>query len=171
MTRLSKALFLVSLTVPALLAAQGAAKQAPAAAPKAAAAPAAAGAARVIDIDATDQMKFSVTTINAKPGESLKVRLKGAGTMPKMAMAHNFVLLKATAKLDTFVADALMVGPAANYIAPAHKVDVLANTTLVGPGETAEVTFKAPTKPGTYVFLCSFAGHYAAGMKGTLIVK
>ena len=41
----------------------------------------------------------------------------------------------------------------------------------VGPGESAEVTFTAPTKPGKYVFLCSFAGHWAAGMTGDLIVK
>ena len=41
----------------------------------------------------------------------------------------------------------------------------------LGPGESAEVTFTAPTKPGKYVFLCSFAGHWAAGMTGDLIVK
>jgi azurin len=48
--------------------------------------------------------------------------------------------------------------------------DVIAHTGLVGPGETVEVTFKAPAA-GTYTFLCSFPGHFAAGMKGTLVVK
>ncbi|HEU5090712.1 MAG TPA: plastocyanin/azurin family copper-binding protein, partial [Roseiflexaceae bacterium] len=33
-----------------------------------------------------------------------------------------------------------------------------------------EVTFKAPA-PGTYTFLCTYPGHYAAGMKGTLTVE
>jgi uncharacterized cupredoxin-like copper-binding protein len=44
-------------------------------------------------------------------------------------------------------------------------------TTLVGPGETAEVTFKVPSAPGSYTFLCSFPGHFVAGMKGMLVVK
>ena len=33
------------------------------------------------------------------------------------------------------------------------------------------VTFTVPKTPGTYTYLCSFAGHYAAGMWGQLIVK
>ena len=39
------------------------------------------------------------------------------------------------------------------------------------PGETAEVTFKVPAAPGSYTFLCSFPGHFVAGMKGLLVVK
>ena len=175
MKRVSIALLLLAtVAVPVHIAAQGASTAKPATAPATQAkpaAPAAAGAPRVITIDATDQMKFSVTVINAKPGESLEVVLKGVGAMPKMAMAHNFVLLKDTAKADTFANDAVMVGPAGNYIPAARKGDVLASTTLVGAGETAKVAFKAPTKPGTYVYLCSFPGHFAAGMKGTLVVK
>ena len=166
MRRLSLPLLLVSLVaVPTFLAAQAASTAKPAAST---AQPA---AGRVIAIDATDAMKFSVTTIAAKPGEQLTIRLKGVGTMPKLAMAHNFILLKATANATTFANDGMMVGAPGNYIAAARKGDVLASTGLVGPGETATVTFKAPTKPGTYPYLCSFAGHFAAGMKGTLVVK
>jgi azurin len=128
-------------------------------------------AARTITIDADDQMKFSVTEIQAKPGEQLKIVLKGVGTMPKVAMGHNWVLLKAGANATTFANESMMAGPAANYIAAARKADVLAATDLVGPGETKEITFKVPTAPGTYTFLCSFPGHFAAGMKGTLVVK
>jgi azurin len=128
-------------------------------------------AARTVAIEGNDAMKFSVTEIQAKPGEQIKVVLKGVGAMPKMAMAHNFVLLKAGANATTFANESMMAGPAANYIAAARKADVLAATTLVGAGETAEITFKAPAAPGTYTFLCSFPGHFAAGMKGTLVVK
>ena len=38
-------------------------------------------------------MKFSVTEIRGKPGESLSVTLVNVGTMPKLSMGHNFVLL------------------------------------------------------------------------------
>jgi plastocyanin len=48
---------------------------------------------------------------------------------------------------------------------------VIAKTPFAGPGEMVQVVFTVPAKPGHYPYLCTFAGHYAAGMKGTLIVK
>ena len=48
---------------------------------------------------------------------------------------------------------------------------MLAATRLIGNGETAEVTFTVPKKPGVYTFICTFPGHFAGGMKGTLTVK
>lgn len=126
---------------------------------------------RLIEIEGNDQMKFSVTAIAAKPGEQLTVRLKSVGAMPKVAMAHNFVLLAAGTNVTEFANQSASAGPAASYIAPALKDKVLAFTALAGAGETVEVTFKAPTAPGAYTFLCSFPGHFAIGMRGTLTVK
>ena len=48
---------------------------------------------RIVDITGNDQMKFSLATIAAKPGETLRIRLKSIGTLPKVAMGHNFVVL------------------------------------------------------------------------------
>ena len=42
---------------------------------------------------------------------------------------------------------------------------------LAGAGETVEVTFKVPAAAGEYPYICSFPGHFQAGMKGTLAVK
>lgn len=125
---------------------------------------------RTIDLVGTDDMKFNVTTITAKPGEQVRVRLTVKGVMPKIAMAHNFVLLK----LGTDVAKLVADGPAhraTDFIPPAMMTSVIAKTALAGPGESVQVTFTVPAKPGRYPFLCTFAGHYQAGMKGTLIVK
>jgi len=127
-------------------------------------------APRVIEMDGTDMMKFTVTNITARPGEQLTVRLRVVGKMPKMAMAHNFVLLTANADAAAFANAAAMAGATA-YIPAARKGDVLAATGLAGAGETVEVTFKAPATAGSYTFLCSFPGHFAAGMRGTLVVK
>jgi len=127
-------------------------------------------APRVIALKGSDTMKFDVTKIAAKPGESLKVRLTTVSTMPKAAMAHNFVLLKGGADAAAFVMAASMAR-ATDYIPAAQKANILASTPLAGAGETVEVTFKAPIKPGTYVFLCSFPGHFNSGMTGTLTVK
>jgi azurin len=140
--------------------------------PKAPAAQAksAAKGGRTVELTAGDNMKFDVTSIAAKPGERLHVVLKSTGTAPKIAMAHNFVLLKADASPVEFN-NAAMTARDTDFIPPAMKDQVIAATGLAGPGETVEVSFAAPTKPGTYEFLCSFPGHFQVGMKGQLIVK
>lgn len=130
---------------------------------------AAAKGVRTVELVGTEDMKFSQTTIAAKPGEQIRVRLTAKGAMPKVAMAHNFVLLNKGAKELDFV-QAAMNARATDFIPPDNK-DVVAHTPLAGAGETVEVTFKVPTAPGSYTFLCSFPGHFQAGMKGTLTVK
>lgn len=129
-----------------------------------------AGAVRTVDIVANDEMKYNVTTITAKPGEQLRVRLIVRGVVPKVAMAHNFVLLKPGTNELKFVEAGAMFRDS-DFIAPALKGSVLAKTTLAGPGETVQVVFTAPTRPGSYSYICTFSGHFQAGMKGVLIVK
>jgi azurin len=129
----------------------------------------AAAAPRAITLSATESMKFEPATIQAKPGERLRIVLKAVGTMPKIAMAHNFVILTPGADNAAFANASAMARP--DFIAPALKNQVLAATTLAGGGETVSVDFAAPAKPGSYTFICTFPGHFVAGMKGTLIVK
>src|SRR3954449_6877963 len=131
---------------------------------------AAAGAGRTVELTGGDDMKFSTTSIEAKPGETLHIVLKSTGTVPKIAMAHNFVALKAGVDAAKFSQDA-MTAKDTDYVPAARKADVLGATKLAGPGETVEVTFKAPAKAGVYPYLCTFPGHYAAGMRGDLTVK
>ena len=130
----------------------------------------AAPAGRLVEITGNDQMKFSIMSITAKPGELLHVRLKSVGTLPKIAMAHNFVLLAKGTDATAFTT-ASATAAATGYIPAQFKAKVLASTALVGPGETVDVTFKAPAVAGRYVYLCSFPGHFVAGIKGTLVVK
>lgn len=127
-------------------------------------------AARTINIQAGDNMKFSVTKIVAKPGERLRVVLTSKGTMPKLAMAHNVVFLAKGTDVDAFI-NASALARTTDYIAPSMKSKVIAATKLAGNGETVEVTFMAPKAPGNYDFVCSFPGHYLGGMKGVLTVK
>ena len=131
---------------------------------------ASAKAVKTVTITATEQMKWDVPTIQATPGEQIHVILKAAGSMPKVAMAHNFVLLKAGVNPQD-VSNAAMTARDTDFIPPAMKDKIIANTGLAGGGETVEITFKAPTKPGTYPYLCTFPGHFAVGMKGELVVK
>lgn len=125
---------------------------------------------RTIDITGGDDMKFNVTTIRARAGEPLRLRFVSKGTLPKVAMAHNVVVLKAGTDAARFINDGLPFR-GTDFIAPTTKTAVIAQTPLAGPGETVQVFFTAPSKPGRYPFVCTFAGHYQLGMKGTLIVK
>jgi uncharacterized cupredoxin-like copper-binding protein len=59
---------------------------------------------------------------------------------------------------------------AAGFIAPDQKGNVIAATALAGNGETVEVTFTVPAA-GKYQFICTFPGHFIAGMVGTLVVS
>jgi azurin len=125
---------------------------------------------RTVDILATDDMKYSLNTITAEPGEEIRIRLTSKGVIPKVAMAHNVVVVQ----IDTDIATLLKDGAPFrdnDFIPPGMMNAVIAKTALAGPGERVQVKFKVPTTPGDYPFLCTFAGHYQAGMKGTLIVK
>jgi azurin len=142
---------------------------APATQKPAAAAPAAAKGVRTIEIVGTDDMKYSVANIEAKAGEQIRIRLTSKGAMPKIAMAHNFVLLAKAADTLKFV-NASAMARATDFVPPDMKAQVIAHTGLAGAGETVEVTFKVPAA-GTYTYLCTFPGHFQAGMRGTLTVK
>ncbi|HET6546717.1 MAG TPA: plastocyanin/azurin family copper-binding protein [Rhodanobacteraceae bacterium] len=126
--------------------------------------------ARTVKIIAQDSLRFSVEEIIAKPGETITVKLVNNTKLPAMAMSHNFVLLKNSADPHAF--DQAASQAADNDYIPKSKADeIIAHTELVSGGESDTVTFKAPSKPGTYLYICTFPGHFAAGMKGTLVVK
>lgn len=125
---------------------------------------------RTVTIKAGDDMKFSLTQIAAKPGERLRIVLTSRGTMPKVAMAHNVVVLAKGTNKDAFI-NASATARATDFIAPAFKSKVIAATKLAGNGDTVDVTFNVPKAPGKYDFVCSFPGHYLAGMRGVLVVK
>jgi azurin len=130
----------------------------------------AADAGRVVKLKGSDAMQYDVTTINAKAGEKLTVQLTAVSAMAKEQMAHNFVLLAKDAPVDQLVMEAMMARDK-GYVPDSGKKWILASSALAGGGETVEVTFNAPKEPGEYMYICTFPGHYAAGMKGKLIVK
>lgn len=147
---------------------------------------------RTIDIIGIDAMKFAVEsemegitaggstagegdlilleTIEVQPGEEIRIRLTTRSDLPKSAMAHNWVLMVLGADANTYVSEASKAMDE-DYTPEALSDQVLFHSEMVGGGETTEITFTAPDEPGEYEYLCSFPGHYAAGMKGFLVVK
>jgi azurin len=134
------------------------------------AAPTATPGPRVIDITANDTMKYSVTAIQASPGEALKVTLTNLGSLPKESMSHNWVLLKGGSDAGAF-SNAAVPAKASDYMPAALQGEVLAQIGMQGPHQTGAVEFDAPTAPGDYTYLCTFPAHYQVGMHGTLTVK
>lgn len=132
--------------------------------------PMAAQDAKTIEMKGTDNLKFSVEEITAEPGQEITIKLTTVSDMPKQAMAHNVVVLTADADASA-VANASARASDNEYIAPDMTDQMIAYTGMAGGGETVEVTFEAPEEPGEYEYICTFPGHYAGGMTGTLIVE
>ena len=130
--------------------------------------------ARTVNITVSDpvdgKMSYSLSRIDAKPGERLRVILMSLGTLPKVVMAHNWVLLKIGVDPKGFTDEAAFARDT-DFMPSKRKADVIASTALVGPGERDEVTFTVPKVAGKYPYVCTFAGHFAGGMVGELIVK
>ena len=127
---------------------------------------------RVVKIRAgvDNAMKFDVTNITAAPGETIKIVLTNASSLPKDVMGHNWVLLTAGSDPVAFATAAQPEG-ANGYIPPKLKDKIIGFISLLGPNETGEVTVNVPTTPGEYPFLCTFPAHCLVGMKGVLVVK
>ena len=130
----------------------------------------AAAAAKSVTILAYDTMKYSVTKIEASPGQKVTVELKSEGVAPKTVMTHNWILLNAGEDPNAYSMAAISA-KAEDYQPKALASKVLASIKGLGPKETGKVTFTAPTKPGSYPYLCTFPAHCMAGMRGVLVVK
>jgi azurin len=129
-----------------------------------------ASAVATLEFTGNDSMKFNLTRAEVRAGQEVKVILTNIGSMPKAAMGHNWVLLQKGTDVVAFDKAAIQAA-ATDYIPASFKDQVIAHTKLLGPKQSDEITFTAPTEPGEYVFLCSFPAHYQAGMKGVLVVK
>ncbi|MBJ7880545.1 azurin [Gelidibacter salicanalis] len=122
----------------------------------------------VVTIEGNDQMKFNKNEIRVKAGQTVKLTLKHVGKMDKAVMGHNWALLTKDADMAT-VGQAAAVAADNDYI-PADMTDkFIVHTKMLGGGESTTIEFEAPA-PGTYIFMCTFPGHYAL-MQGKFIVE
>lgn len=125
---------------------------------------------KTIEVVGKDNMRFSVDKINATPGETIRIKFTVKSDMPPAAMQHNLAILDKDADVDAFV-NASMSAKDNEYIAPNMEDQVVATTKMLSGGETDTIEFTVPDAPGNYEFVCTFPGHFMAGMKGTLTVK
>lgn len=125
---------------------------------------------RTIEVTGSDNLQFSVSEIEASPGDTLRIVLTTESSLPPSAMSHNFVVVEPDIEMMSFI-NASSQASDQGYIATDFKDQIIASTDMVGDSETSQTTFVVPDKPGEYPYVCTFPGHYAGGMRGTLTVR
>lgn len=111
------------------------------------------------------EMRYDKDKVTVPAGSKVKLKLVNKGE--NAAMMHNVVIAKKGSG-QTVATNGIKAGKDNEYV-PQNSDNVIAATTMSGPGETVELTFEAPEK-GTYTFLCTYPGHYPK-MKGSFIVQ
>lgn len=109
---------------------------------------------RTITVGMSDSMRFSPDKINVKQGETIKFVIKNSGKI-----MHELVIGN---KKDLDEHAALML----KFPGMEHDEPYMAH---VAPGKTGEIVWTF-NKPGNFDFACLIAGHYQAGMTGTITV-
>jgi azurin len=121
-------------------------------------------------IEGNDLLQFSLAEIRVSAScEQVTIALQHVGSLPANVMGHNWVLTT-TANYMTVATAGQAAGPP-GYM-PDGDPRVIANTDLIGGGESSSVTFNlSGLEPGgDYTYFCTFPGHYVL-MKGKFIIE
>ncbi|OZI77381.1 cupredoxin family protein [Bordetella genomosp. 12] len=112
-------------------------------------------ATRTVQIDMTDNMRFTPSRIDVRPGETVRFVVKNSGQI-----RHEFVL-GTPADLQAHY-QMMLQQPGAAHHAGGNAVSLAA-------GQTGELSWQFPAQ-GEVDFGCLEPGHYPAGMLGKVIV-
>jgi|APMI01.1.fsa_nt_gi uncharacterized cupredoxin-like copper-binding protein len=111
-------------------------------------------ATRTVQIDMTDAMRFTPSSVDVKQGETVRFVVKNSGQVK-----HEMVL--GTEKELKEHYEVMKKNPEMEHADP--------NMVTVSPGKTGEIVWQF-TKAGKIDFACLQPGHYDAGMKGAVNV-
>jgi uncharacterized cupredoxin-like copper-binding protein len=109
---------------------------------------------RTIDVSMGDDMRFKPGKLEVNEGETIRFRVKNTGKL-----LHEFVI--GTKAENAKHAELMLKFPAMEHDEPymAH----------VDPGKTGEIVWTF-NRAGEFEFACLIAGHFQAGMVGTITV-
>lgn len=111
---------------------------------------------RVVEIAANDDFTFDPPSVGVEMGETVTFRVTNTGVI-----VHDFTLGDEGMQAEHEEEMTEMSDDSAMHEEP--------NTMAIEPGGTMDMTWHF-TESGPLIFGCHQAGHYAAGMKGTLVV-
>lgn len=112
------------------------------------------GVNRIINVDMTDNMRFTPSSIQVKQGETIRFIVRNAGQIK-----HEFTL--GTEKELAEHARLMQAFPDMTHVEP--------NKIALAPGAQGEIFWQFTT-PGNVDFACLYPGHHEAGMKGQVKV-
>lgn len=110
---------------------------------------------RTIELDASDEMRFSKKDLKVRKGETIRFVITNIGKV-----RHEFSLGTKQELVEHY--EQMKKFP--------DMVHEEANKVTIDPGQKGEVVWKF-TKPGVVDFACLHPGHYDAGMKGQIKVS
>ena len=112
-------------------------------------------ASRTIEVQMSDAMRFTPSSIKVKRGETIRFVLNNSGQVKHEMVLGTIKELKEHAALMQKFPDMEHADP---------------NMVTVEPGKTGELVWRF-TKAGTFDFACLQPGHFEAGMVGNVAVK
>ena len=120
-----------------------------------------------LSVGVTPPMKFDKAELKVKAGAGVELAFTNNDPMPMM---HNLLIVEPGSRVDIVTKAATMgaAGMINSFVPDSDKV--IAATPLVLTGNTYNLYFKAPVKPGKYEYVCTYPGH-GFSMWGTLIVE
>ena len=110
---------------------------------------------RTITLTMTDNMRFTPDRIEVKSGETVRLRVRNAGQL-----MHELVI----GTRETLAEHAAMM---LKHPGMAHDDPSMVH---VAPDKTGEIIWTF-NRAGEFEFACLIAGHFQAGMKGTISVR
>lgn len=114
----------------------------------------AAKVSRTVQVDMTDNMRFSFPNISVRQGETVRFLVKNSGKVKHEMVLGTEQDLKEHAEL-------MKKNPGMEHVDD--------NMVTVEPGKTGEIVWQF-TKAGKISFACLQPGHFEAGMKGIVTV-
>ena len=113
-----------------------------------------------------EEMRYDIPWFAVQAGTDIQIVLKNEDLM-----AHNLVITKPGA-LQTVALQAASEGPTIGTSGKQYvpdSSDVLIGTEMVAAEKQSRITFKAPSEPGEYPYVCTFPGHWMR-MYGVMVV-
>ncbi len=118
---------------------------------------------RTIEIEATDEMMFDVSSIDVRDGETIRFIIRNVGEID-----HDFTIgtPDVQAALQQEMMHMMEAGTSHDAMHGAIVPHDDPNAIMVHPGETKELIWTF-TEADNVEFGCNVPGHYETGMKGT----
>ena len=112
-----------------------------------------------------EEIRFEPDSFSIPSGASVKINL--VNQSEHQSMFHNMVICT-FGKTSEIGFKGIQAGKKNDFVPP-NNANVLANSTVINPGDSTHFNFMAPAA-GKFSYVCTFPGHYSI-MQGVLTIN